>query len=164
MDITFQRFVKPGDFHIRLKFTLKMSVYYDYAGEHMHMNLPKDELLYDELQFVIEGTVQNSLRNSFIKLSKYQLDHSHGNRHFPYRNKMDLTRHEYLEFLSHMSAQLARDKEYINKHLQNGIEYPLNVPEFYTFLYFDNNIMYHIFTKKEYTREEVSRFWQEEII
>ena len=49
MDITFARKVKAGDYNIRLKFKLLMSVYYDYLGEHLHMNLPKDELMYDEL-------------------------------------------------------------------------------------------------------------------
>lgn len=75
-----------------------------------------------------------------------------------------MSKNEYLEFLSNMGSQLGRDMQYINKYLQNGVEYPLNVREFYTFLYFDYGVMYHIFTKKEYTREEVSQFWQEEIV
>lgn len=35
-----------------------MQVFYDYEDpEHMHMNLPKDELMYDEIPFIFEAHV-----------------------------------------------------------------------------------------------------------
>jgi len=69
----------------------------------MHMNLPKEEIMYDEIQFLTEFTIQNELRKSRINIIKYQLDHRHGNRHQPYRNSMNLSSNEYLEFLSTMA-------------------------------------------------------------
>ena len=69
----------------------------------MHMNLPKDEILYDEIPFLTEFTINNVGRKSLITLNKYQLDHTHGNRHQPHRNNMNLTNNEYLEFLSTMA-------------------------------------------------------------
>ena len=78
---------------------------------------------------------------------------------------MNLSNNEYLEFLSTMALQLNQDKSYLNNYFasNNGINYPFNVPEFNTFLYFDYNGMYSIFTKREYTKQEVLDFWKSEV-
>ena len=68
------------------------------------MNLPTTELLYDEIPFLMEGTWYNDEKGkSFIELSRWQLDHNVGSKHFPHRNSMNMTTNEYLEFLANLS-------------------------------------------------------------
>ena len=157
MKIDFKRYTNPTDYNIQLRFTLKMEIYYAYtAEEYWHMNLPTEEILYDELQFLIEARVINEKRKTHLTLQKYELDHTHGTRHSPYRNSLGLSKNEYLEFLQQMGSQLKEDKTYLNNYLKNGIDYPFNVPEFETQLYFNHGAIYHIFTQRDYTEEEVN--------
>ena len=121
MRIDFKRYTVPTDYNIQLKFTLKLAIHYDQSPEHMHMNLPSDEILYDELQFLVEARVLNDKRKSYITLQKYQLDHAHGTRHAPYRSSIPLSKNEYLEFLVQMSHQLDQDKDYLNSVFSSGI-------------------------------------------
>lgn len=110
--------------------------------------------MYDEIQFVIEGSAQNGPRTTYAHLTKFQLDHRHGNRHQPFRNSLDLTKNEYLEFLSGLGVQMKKNKNFLNSVLNRGIVYPFNVPEFHTFMFFERGAAYFIYTHREYTKEE----------
>jgi len=123
-DMTF-KFNREG-YNFRIECLMTMSVFYDFADEeHMHMNLPKTELLYDEIPFLIEGTWWNDEQGqAFIHLSRWQLDHHIGSKHMPHRTQMDLTSNEYLEFLSNLSIQLHEDRLYLNYQMHDGITYP----------------------------------------
>ena len=65
----------------------------------MHMNLSNEEILYDEIDFLIEFAMSNIARKTIIHIGKYQLDHMKGHRHQPFRNSINLTKNEYLDFL-----------------------------------------------------------------
>ena len=75
MKVTFRRFVKPTDFNVKLNFVLTLKATFDHSPEYMHMNLLSEEILYDEIPFLIEFTWSNVLRRSEIHILKYQLDH-----------------------------------------------------------------------------------------
>lgn len=48
-----------------------MGVFYDQSDEYMHMNLPKEEIMYDEIQFLTEFTLSNVERKSIIHINKW---------------------------------------------------------------------------------------------
>ena len=49
MKVDFKRYIEPGDYNVRMNFKLLMGVFYDQSEEHMHLNLPKEEIMYDEI-------------------------------------------------------------------------------------------------------------------
>ena len=89
-----------------------MSVFYDYLNS--DKNLPKDELLYDEFPFIIEGNVYNIGQTSFPNLINWSINYKHGTKHYPHRNSMKMQPREYLEFLSQFTKELNKDKNIIN--------------------------------------------------
>lgn len=153
MKIEFKRSTSAYDYNVKLRFMLMVAVFHDFEDpEHMHLNLPTDELFYDELPFVVEGLTYNLADVMYNTLLKWRIDYKHGTKHYPHRNSMQMTPNDYLLFLNQFTTELKKDQTIINARLREGVKYPLSVPEFKTNLTFDDSILYQIFTQREYTQ------------
>lgn len=64
----------------------------------MAMNLSKDELLYDEIPFLLDLHVQDYNDVMYNRIDKWGINLKHGSKHYPHRNSMDMTPSDYLLF------------------------------------------------------------------
>jgi len=82
---------------IKITMILKLAVFHDFV---LDPALPKDELLYDEIPFSLEGTASISSGKMYLTLINWSLNHAHGSKHYPHRNSMNISQNDYVHFLS----------------------------------------------------------------
>jgi hypothetical protein len=106
MKIKFNTPSIPGMFSvddncITFDFILELYIFYDFdEPQHKHMNLSKEELMYDEIPFTVSGNVHTLSNLMFPRLNIWEMNMAHGTKHYPHRNSMDMKSTDYLEFLS----------------------------------------------------------------
>jgi len=150
--------------NVMMKMTITMQAFYDFEDpEHMHMNLPKDELFYDEIPFNLDVHIQDYNDMMFNRINKWGIDLKHGTKHYPHRNTMDMKPADYILFLEQFTRELDKDKRLLNFKFNGGFKYPYSVPEFNTTLWFDTNAMYFVFTQRSYTAQEIKDFYKLEV-
>ena len=124
------------------------------------MNLPKDELMYDEVPFLFDLHIQDYNDMMFNRIDKWAINLEHGTKHYPHRNKMDMKPADYTLFLQQFTHELNKDRNYINFKFNGGVKYPYSVPEFNTTLWIDTNAIYFVFTQRKYTAQEIRDFYK----
>jgi hypothetical protein len=145
----------PLDDCFTFDFTLELYAFYDFDDpQHMHMNLPKTELLYDEIPFKVTGNMHMMFHKIFMHLNRWEIRLEHGTKHYPHRNNMNMTTTDYLEFLGQFKNELRKDKPILNNILKDGVMNPWRIPEFNTYTVSNMGSIFLMFAQREYTEQE----------
>lgn len=148
MDIDF-----GPDFHdISMRYMLQIKVIPDGLNR---MNLKTSHvIIYDELPMTQSLNVELQDNILYAKIDKLALNihERYGQKSLPKENNIDLTENEYKTFLNEFGLTLNFIKKYYNDViLRGGIDFPYDVPEFYTSVKFGPNAMFFLFeTEEEY--------------
>jgi hypothetical protein len=66
--------------------------------------------MYDEIPFKVAGNLHTLGKKMFLHLNIWEMNFSHGSKHYPHRNTMDMTNTDYTIFLAQFKNELHKDK------------------------------------------------------
>lgn len=118
------------------------------------MNLPSQELFFDQFRFAVEADMRVLDDLMFIELTKFEiLPSKYGTKQYPHRNDMQMSASDYHQFLLQVASTCREQMNHINDVFRNGVAYPFNEPEFKQTVEFKKGLstgaIYYVFEKRE---------------